>query len=870
MRNTWGPLVACCLLAGCIDFPSDEPADASAPLDARDLDSGPTRDSASTDAPAPPRDVEIAFDAGDDAAPLDIDGGSDDAGFFSDAGWDAGSSDAGMDAGRPSDAGRDAGPSDAGRDAGSDAGPRTCLCTNPPASPDFAMCAPGRSFTATLGGACHTHCSSSGSCAYDPFTVACPSGSTVLPQRYADQVILRNYLAGLTASDFAVSSTATISAPLATAPSDDTLYQLWLGVVNDPETSQPNLPSYAAARLPATTFLLSSIEAASPPRALIGRESDVSSATAWYPTWNYAGNPFYRSEGMLRRAFVIAAADMIWTQDCLDRHVCTDPDNIAGALREYGAVGYSAHRAPGIDACALAAYDAGLRRISDAWRAMTRTFSSPNADMTVAGISGLYYVAAALEDPTLFSQASAAAATILTNNCDPAGFCRHQNGTYDASYEGWTMQHLVEAAMVSNDPLMLTWVDRFARLRAHQIVLEPGDGITGPSHFSPATSLPAAWDQGDYHHYQRQVAVASISVEGRSFAFLHGGSLAFPTPAQMQTTIRDQIGRANDFASRVNHTPSGMVPWQERHYPASPEAGIRHYRPGTYAMLAALSGTDQAEPPLLRARDFSTAIDNDFFVARSSGLGLIVHAGDVDGAVDSGFGGGALSVVYTDATGPVLLGWNRGSQNDRPGAYGWADMYEWSTHALSGRRGSARFSSALIQSPTRSFPSSGGVTVSGNMSASSPGGDGPDPGNALLGDVTVSRTFTISGGVATVTTTLTPSGASSSADELYETFPIFLGEGRTPGATIEFRLSGSGGLVTAGTSNTASVAAIRVTRLSRAVEFAFDAPVTARLADRESTTTYQWNPVSRNVLVSRLASPGTITARSWTTTIRAL
>ncbi len=730
------------------------------------------------------------------------------------------------------------------------------VCSDPPPSPDLAECMPGGMFTAYLGGACGGSCEpTTGKCEYAPMLFACPPANAVLPQQEAYQVVLRNYMEALVAADFDVevgTITYDPNAPL----DDEQLYRLWTAVIRAGGTI-PNLPSYAGLRLPSTSFVLATIEGSTPIRAMAGRESPLDVATAWYTTWDYAGNPFYQHSAAMQRAFVIAAADMITLDACTAAGNCGSGDWLAGALRTYAAIGLAAHTSD-LDACAVAAYDVGLRRAFDRLEAMN--YSSPNADIYVAAPAALAYVAAALQDPALVTRASIDAAEIMSTNCNEAGFCQHQNGGYDASYEGWSMLHLVEGALVSGDPGLVEWVERFARLKAYTTVLEP-DGVryVGPSHFSPATCAPAAIDQGDYHLYTRETAVASLVDAGRYLAFGgRDGWPTLPTPEQMREDIEQRIVEANSFAEG---DPGEIPPWQERHYPGSEDPGFRRYRVGTYATLRALGEADDplTRIPALGPDAYVETFGDQFAVAKQGALVAMIHTGIVDSSNEgSGFGAGALSTVWSEDTGAVILGWNRGSQNTGPAPFTWSEARYWPTHALTGRAGGSPFSSARILDAVSivdtSVPDVLVVDVSGDL------GQGAADPDDVISSAIYARHFEVSAAGVRVETSLT-SANPVMLDELFEVLPIAISLQNDPATTIDFELSG-GGSLPAGPGTTDGVAAVVVTRFGSAMRIDFDAAQRVALADQERTSDYQWSPVGRNLWIVLADSPQQVTAAS--------
>lgn len=793
------------------------------------------------------------------------------------AGCDGGG--APIDAATTGDAARDAGTSiDAAIDApapdgapivdtGLDAPADLCanvVCSDPPPSTDFASCTPGGSFHLPLGGACGGHCDpSTGACSYDATVVPCPSTptSTGLPQDFGWQVVLRNYLASLPSASLDV-PTGSVTFDATSARSTDDLFQLWVAV-QSPSGQISSLPSYAALTLPSSAFSLASLEAA----AMVGRESPVGGKTAWYAGWADPGNPWHDDDAVLRRSFVVAAADMIRMQSYVRTTACTRDvrtcgDNSGGALREYGSIGLAVHARPSsVDACALAAYDLGMRDALASWASYD--YASPNADMSMGGLPGMFYVADALGDAALRATAVSHAASVLAMNCETAGYCHHQNGTYDASYEGWTMFHVAEAALASGDPAITDWISRMAALRAYQSLVEPSGDVVGPSHFSPATSEPACDDQADYRRFDRDMALASITDEGRYLAFSAGqeGALDLPAASALGAGIMRELASANDDARTFG--PTTIPAWEPRHYPGEQEPAVRLARPGTFALLDGLRGSDLALPPVLRSADYARTFDSLLVSARSGGLAAIVHFGRVDrGDVGSGFGGGSLSALWTRALGAVVLGWNTGSQ--ACGAYTagtctddrtlrWADYRRWPVHHLVGERGAATFSSARILDPDQTVTMLGGgagdveVVTTGDLGDST-SAQTADPMNVFPGAATLTRTFHLQGGVLTLTTTLAITGTPPMVDALDESIPLFIGTRAADTITVEARLHGGTTFAALGTTPVTNVDEVRVHRGTGVLSITFDAPRRVWLG-AEMAGVYQWTPRTRSLFV---------------------
>ncbi|MBX7193486.1 MAG: hypothetical protein K1X94_15630 [Sandaracinaceae bacterium] len=781
------------------------------------------------------------------------------------------------------------------------------VCNDPPPSTDFASCAPGATFHLPLGGACGGHCEpTTGACSYDAIEVPCPvldsSVAAPLPQDRPWKVVLRNYLASLETADLDVPS-GTLTFDASAPRSTDALFTYWLAV-QSPSGQLPATPTYGGLLLPSSELTLGRIERSGGPFAMVGRESVIGGKTAWYALWDDPGNPWRGNRAVIRRAFVMAAADLMLADTYAATTACTASprvcgDYLGGALREHASVGLSTHRMPdAVDACALAAYDLGMRADFATWVAFD--YGSPNADMTMGALPGLFYVADALEDPALHAAALADAMDVLARNCFEAGYCGHQNGTYDPSYEGWTSLHLVEAALASDEPALREWVERFAALRAYSTLPEPDGRLVGPSHFAPATSEPAVRDQVDYVRFDRDMAEASIADEARYLAFAPAqeGRIELPAVADMPAAITRDLAEANMRAAATDPIPA----WEIRHYPGQQAPAVRLYRAGTWSRLDALRGADATLLPVARSADYARTFGELLVSARSSGLAAIVHFGRVDRTdVGSGFGGGAISALWTSALGPVVLGWNHGSQafDDRTisvaacsdarclprtcdatahtctervdTTFTWADYRRWPMHHLVGERGASRISSARILDPDQTITPLGGggveIVTSGDLGDSS-STEAADPGDLLASGSTLSRTFHLEGGVLTVTTSLSVASPRPTLDALDESIPLFVGLRAADAITVEARVHGDASFRPLTGPSIADVDVVRVHRGTGTLEIAFDAPRAVSLG-AEMAGSYGWTPRTRSLLV-RVASGALPASVSFATTFRAL
>jgi hypothetical protein len=150
-----------------------------------------------------------------------------------------------------------------------------------------------------------------------------------LPQNHPWEVTLRNYMATLKTSDFAV-SIKTLSWDPSWVTSGDQLYRWWLAfrdLPNDNRELQMD-PKY---------LLLSSIEGSDGNiHMAIGRGKYSVLHAAWWADFNYPGNPYYNNRAVKLRALIPAMVDMMMLThaheyDATDFKLGTNRD-----LRRYG------------------------------------------------------------------------------------------------------------------------------------------------------------------------------------------------------------------------------------------------------------------------------------------------------------------------------------------------------------------------------------------------------------------------------------------------------------------------------------------------------------------------------------------------------
>jgi hypothetical protein len=725
------------------------------------------------------------------------------------------------------------------------------LCNEPPASPVPTPCV--GTFEVYLGGDCNTTCDPQLGCQYQPVEVACPTGDEVLPQDEGYQVVLRNYLEGLPASAFDVpAGDLSFDPAMADDLDDETLFRLWAAVHYDGYLS--SLPDYQMLRrFDSTDFTLASIEASTPARTQVGTDAGADPVAAlFYWSWDVPGNPYYRAPGALQRTVALTAADLVVNTG---QASIGNLDNASGALLNYGYVGAVLEQDPlaaaEVDACTIAAYDLGLRALFDRYE--PRNVGNGNGNMLISQASGYTFLGQALADPTSIARAEAKIAAQLEAICDPAGFCEHAGGGFDVYYEGWSENVLTSAALQSGWPSLRDAERRFYRLRSRTSFPQPAAAgevpfCLQPTGFSPATPFGDCIGGGDYNH-SRDLGIAALFPDDAAYLVAGGVPGEPPWPgaaddprAAMIADITSSRGLQRAVSFQSGDAGASPLAWGERHYPRGLSAGVLFTPADAYATIDAALTDDpeRARVPALRTPDYVEVFGDaegdhapQFFVGKFGGAApwsAVIHTGVIDtytGGGGAGFGGGALVSLWTAAQGQAIYSWNIGRNYDIDTWFDWSNLWQWPTHAASGRAGAIRFSSAGIGQPAVTSTvtaTSAHVEVSGTIA------EDATVSAPLAQAIAYARTFDLDEDGVRVTTTLAPVAAAPTVDELYETLPLFsyfVAQGdqtEAPGtaSTVEFVV---GGVAQPATETfTANVSEVRITRFGQTVAITFTTP----------------------------------------------
>jgi hypothetical protein len=645
-----------------------------------------------------------------------------------------------------------------------------------------------------------------------------------LPQEHAYQRSLRAYLGSLTEKELTVERRKIEVAPGVKDPED--LYRLWLLTLH--------LPDVSAATLPASSFTLAALEAGK--GILLPAGPYQSQTLAWLAQWSYPGNPYLGDAALKRRAFVLAAVDLMLL-DYLYEHApqgSARSDYLGGNLIW---IGYTyRHVKDVVPAEARTAMETGLKKHLHRLEKWGPTGAM--TDMDLFAPVGLWYVAAALDDAAVTRSAEAYAKRLFTEErfFHPAGYFVDV-GCFDTSYNGISLYFATWAALASDWPFAREAVDKGYRLRNHLSLPEPKGGANGPSHMSSRTSADPPHDQWNFPH--RPYAAAMVTDEALHLAPL-------PAPEVLAGAAARVVGQLN----RTLETPSPAKPqpWRESHWSGQLNFAHDHYRKGYYTRRLELAKNDS---PLLksvyhRPETFQREFGKAFLIARFDQYAAVVHTGPIRGW-PNGLGGGMLSAFWTPQTGLALLGRRRGMQGHVKDSLD--EWRTWPVHALSGVTAAGDFfTSAAIARPEDDYQvgeQRAEVRVGGPLRI------GKDPAAMQY-----RQRFLFQPGGLTIQTTV-HSAEARLLGELYETVPIFLhdrGQMKDAKVNVQFQVGEQWQEPPAGRQ--ANVKAIRIERYTGAVLLTFDRPRSVQLAPREWVDGFQTAATCRTLLVDLLDHGG--------------
>ncbi len=693
-----------------------------------------------------------------------------------------------------------------------------------------------------------------------------------LPQEQPYQIVLRDHLQKKTVSDYAVPFLG-IHLHGKRIRNEEALHRLWVLSLSFPDTA-------GLSRSP-EGFLLSNIESPEGVRMPIGRRVGAMypDDTVWWSTWDYHGNPYRGSRGVMNRAFAMAAVDMMM----LDRLHESGSDWVANGRRSDFLGGSLAricyvyrHVRGELPGEVQEAFEVGLARLFQRLSQWGPT--AVNDDMDMTSLAAIVNVKAALRTGPTVEIADAYIARVL-RLVHPCGMIRDAGGL-ECSYNGIALNSLIEAA--SESPEVLQTVRRISDLKGHLNLPEPdGANYFGPSHFSTRTGADSANDQWSHPH--RDIAIAMRCDEARYLMFGgragRGPFWGAPNPRDMRDAIARSMAHVN---VRLASPPQGQLElWQENHWSSGAmNVAYDTYVPGFYERLVALRERQDplCFPPVHRGgtgyiRAFPDENDDDvlefdrhaFVTARFPGYACILYSGPTGRTSYMNFGGAGLSAFWTPDGGSILLGRNGHSVEPEAGRQTWADWRVWPTHAIGGVSGTGKaFSSARVRGEVSSVDQEirdgmATVVTSGPLGTRFDKGRAVENG-ALTGEVSYVRRFDLGPKGIVVETHLESDGVDSFS-EVCEILPLFIHDSRLqipgrpgigPGGVphrVRFQIGKT--LVDPPSDFVDGVSAVHVDRFGGGAVIRFETPQRVQLGEAWSDS-YQTAVVLKNLLIDLL------------------
>lgn len=693
-----------------------------------------------------------------------------------------------------------------------------------------------------------------------------------LPQDHDYQVVLRNYIAGLSQSDFDVPfRDLTYDNNHLDSLNDDELYDLWLIFRNAPP--QGPIASVLGLTVSSSHFTLHAIEqdgiqmGSTTIRPWFPPET-----TAWWAGWDYPGNPYHQNQGVMNRAFVYSTVEMMMLDNAHENGKYKRSDYLGGTLiwmaYVYGIVKEN------LPQNVRNAYETGLRKF------MTRLEqwgSDGNlGDMQQAAHVSMWYVAKAIDEPALYEKAAELSAGILDASYRPAGYITHGDG-FDAPYNGFSIYYLNWAALVSENPLLKQTVGELSKLKGYLSLPDPDGRMYGPSHFNTTTSTDSPNDLNN--STIRDVGAAMLSDHGKYLIWEgrngQNVNLGVPSREEIKSRISLLTTRTNNHWEASSASPTA---WSETHWGTGIPNTAGHIVPDFYNEITELINTDSplTKAPFNREENFikqfpeeganvREAYKREFLSAKFDDYGVVLHTGRLSwwGGENttnmSGFGGGAISAFWTPQGGSIILGRTAGFQGPQPDT--WDNWRQWPTHAISGLTSeNDPFSSARNRYPVRSYDVTEDraiVNVSGSIGNSHDSGR-TTRGNALPDQVDYNRNFKVDSNGLTVETGLSSDGQDQ-IKELYEVIPIFLGNGSAgvTRADVSISLEANDNWNNATTSAVSGVTRVRIKRFTETVYITFDSPRIVKLAPITWQDSYQSDVIMQNLLIDLLENNST-------------
>ena len=632
-----------------------------------------------------------------------------------------------------------------------------------------------------------------------------------LPERHPYQKGLRDYFSTLTEADFVV-TLQPVAYVEGAFPDADTLARYWLGFVD----GGSSLPPDDGIRVAPGHFTLAALEAGDSVNAAANNGFMDPKDVAWWSRWDYPGNPYRGVAALQKRAFVMAAADMMMQDEEHEQGRNRRSDFLGGSMVRYAYVFWAVRDA--VPAAARDAYAAGLVRMFEKLERMTPE-GAGGSDMEFFQLVGMWYAADALGGD-FPARALARAHVVIDTITSASGYEKH-GAAFDVSYQGIALRFLTWAALLYDDPKVTAALHKMLVLKAHLSFPDPDGRLVGPTHFNTGTAADAPNDQWAW--LSRDFAMAMVDDLA---LYTIWARTTLPSEAVMRDTIRSRLEKHGG----TEPSPAAPAPWQEVHWSRTLPFAHDLYRQGSYARWVALEAADSplTRPVYHRGERFIRDLNGggEFLAVRFDRYAAVVHTGAIAkkwASGVSGKSGGSLSTFWTPAGGSVVMGRCRPTQSKAPDE--WTDVDDrgpltWAVHAITGRgAGGGFFSSSRIrdlhseyriEADTRAI-----VTVSGDLGGSADA----DPGDALKGTNRYTREFVLDATGVAVSSSLALEPADA-VTELWEILPLHAGTAKAP-ADVAVRTRGEWRPIT----TTAEVAdAIRVTRFGEETFVLLDAP----------------------------------------------
>lgn len=631
----------------------------------------------------------------------------------------------------------------------------------------------------------------------------------MLPQNHAWQVTLRDWMAGKTLACYECGLPG-LSYDESYFPDNDSVLRAWLTF----EDLGRHISKIRGARIDASHYLLENIESADGIRMRLD-ETVEPGALAWLYSWNYPGNPYYQSTEIANRALTACAVDLMMAHD---HYIDGDQQSISQLVSSMFAtwayvLDVLDHEAPAEFA---EAYAEGLRAFFDRIEAQGPT--GIQSDLDLPALVGMHYTEQFLAGYD--GRAEAYARAFMDKYFNAAGYGDH-GGVFDPGYNGIWIKYLTWAAHVTGYDFLADALEKIHELKADLTFEEPDGEVYGPSSFATSTTDGSPRDQ--HWKYGRDVAASYLT---SAADYLRYGSRNLPAwwmpfgvldVDDMRAQLASWTQRAN--TQEANQTfgtwtrPSDLVPsvWSNSLHLEIPRLVWDFYPSGFYADFVA------GENPETELADYIRKFGDEFVIWHKGDMAGAIHIGGrswwalKDGVALPGLAGG-ICALWTKETGLGILGRNRGYPGTSPDTL--ANIDTWAVNHLWGYISGNPFTSATDAGQIVDFVAdaeNGMVKCESNI------------GTRII-DIDAER-IQVSVSASDYYTEFVTA--------LYETLPLWLGDGYQDGDTlppIHFRTNGQ--WIAASSSTVWSVAdAVKIERNGYLLQVQFEKPENIRLGD---------------------------------------